>query len=98
MRKVRRPGRTQAAASPPEEKVDMSTVTNDVAAQQRVSREHETTGKALAAGGTFATAVAGVILAAGNAGVDNLTTRWAIVAVCVIAALTMFTTAILARR
>jgi len=76
----------------------MSTVTNDVAAQQRVSREHETTGKALAAGGTFATAVAGVILAAGNAGVDNLTTRWAIVAVCVIAALTMFTTAILARR
>lgn len=51
-----------------------------------------------AAGGGFATAVGAIVTAAGNTGVDNVTTRWAIAAVCCIAALTMFTAAYMHRQ
>jgi hypothetical protein len=76
----------------------MSTVARDPGDQQPDARDRGPAAAALAAGGTFATAVGGVLLAAGRAGVDNGTTRIAIAAVCFIAALTMFTAAVMHRR
>jgi hypothetical protein len=71
----------------------MSTVTRPSGERQPDKPEKRGASGIYAAGGTFASALAVVITAAGKAGVNDGTARWAIAAVCVIAALTMFTAA-----
>jgi len=53
---------------------------------------------ALVAGGSFATAIASILGAAGVWGLGDRTILYALVALCVIAALTMFTAAFMIRR
>jgi hypothetical protein len=59
------------------------------------SRDHKSgvARAALVAGGTFSTAIAGIIGAAGMWGLGDRTVLYALVSLCVIAALTMFTAA-----
>ncbi|MBL7260753.1 hypothetical protein [Paractinoplanes lichenicola] len=53
---------------------------------------------ALVAGGSFTTAIGAILASAGMWGLGDRTILYALVALCVIAALTMFTAAIMMRR
>lgn len=75
----------------------MSTVPRPLGGRNTALRKTAGTTGHYAAGGGFATAIAGVVTACGNAGVSDETAHWAIVAVCLIAGLTMFTAAYMTR-
>jgi len=55
-------------------------------------------GRTLVTGGTFAGLIAGILGAAGAWGLGDRVILYALVALCVLAALTMFTAAFMVRR
>ena len=52
--------------------------------------DHSLARQLVRTGGTFGSLIAGILIAAGQANVDGVTTRWALVVLCFIAAMTFY--------